>query len=80
MKRDCYKWKAEQAQRGGRGGRGGRYNGGRHNAGRNGGQAMNANVAEIQAEILKLGLAAYQEKTKQQDGKKVHFEGQSKNC
>jgi hypothetical protein len=39
----------------------------------------NANVAEVQAEILKLGLAAYKEKEKQ--GKHVNFsEGQSKNC
>jgi hypothetical protein len=36
----------------------------------------NANVAEVQAEILKLGLAAYKEK----EGKHVTFEGQSKNC
>jgi hypothetical protein len=36
-------------------------------------------VAEVQAEIMQLGLAAYKEKEKQ--GKHVTFsEGQSKNC
>ena len=49
IKKNCFKWLAEQGGRGGHGGRrgrGGRFNGGRPNAGRNGGQA-NANVAEV---------------------------------
>ena len=94
IKKNCFKWLAEQGGRGGHGGRrgrGGRFNGGRnnggnggrHNAGRHGGQAGppqgHANVAEVQAEIMQLGLAAYKEKEKQT--KHVTFsEGQSKNC
>jgi hypothetical protein len=38
-----------------------------------------ANVAEVQAEIMQLGLAAFKEK--EAKGKHVTFnEGQSKNC
>jgi hypothetical protein len=51
MKRDCYKWLAEQGKggrggNGGRRGRGGRFNGGRQNGGRNSNPA-NAQIAEV---------------------------------